>query len=107
MGRRREEANGGSCETIEDDDIDIAGVPDIHDVDGKGAPLYADFRYEDWLLLFWAYELHLLAHAFRSDVNDPDHPGIPEKHVPHFYGLYYGTPCEYERLGVSSLTEIA
>jgi len=82
--------------------VDLASVSDIFDADGRGTPLYSNFKYEDWLLLGWRYELHLLAHAFVDDVADEDIPGIPENHVPFYFELYFGTKFSpKEKLGVS------
>mmetsp|Transcript_70689 Transcript_70689/g.133415 ORF Transcript_70689/g.133415 Transcript_70689/m.133415 type:complete len:916 (+) Transcript_70689:77-2824(+) len=82
--------NGGT-----DDDVgmfDIKGIKleNIHDIDSKGTPLYATFKYEDWILLSWRLELHILTHSFMLDVDDPDRPGIPEAHWTHYYKIYFG-----------------
>jgi len=95
-----------------DEILDIAGsldpntVEDIHNSDGQGTPIYANFKYEDWLLLSWRYELHLLAHTFIIDVDDPDRPGIPEEHIPHYYALYHGTKCDPGKLGVQTVPQL-
>merc|ERR1712187_1105158 len=56
------------------DEPDVDSVEDINDI-GSGKPLYFSFAYEDWVLLSLRFELHLLAHAFKRDLNDPDRPG--------------------------------
>ena len=33
---------------------------------------------EDWVVLSWRYELHLLSHAFPMDAADSDRLGVPE-----------------------------
>eukprot|EP00931_Biecheleriopsis_adriatica_P009178 TRINITY_DN110274_c0_g1_i1.p1 TRINITY_DN110274_c0_g1~~TRINITY_DN110274_c0_g1_i1.p1 ORF type:complete len:809 (+),score=207.76 TRINITY_DN110274_c0_g1_i1:48-2474(+) len=86
--------------------LSLANVEDAHNADGKGVPVYANFKYEDWLILSWRYELHLLSHAFLIDVADPDRPGIPEDHVAHYFRLYLGQAFEpRQRLGVAGLPE--
>ncbi|CAE8620975.1 unnamed protein product [Polarella glacialis] len=86
---------------------DLSAVKDVHDADGSGMPVYAGFKYEDWLLLSWRYELHLLVHSFASDVADPDRPGIPEDHVAHYFSVYFETKLEPRaRLGVDGLDAV-
>lgn len=88
-------------------DVALAGLTDIHDCDGKGTPLYCGFKYEDWLLLSWRYELHLLVHGFTVDVEDPDRQGIPVDHVPHYFSLYYGVKYDPKgKLGVDNLAAL-
>lgn len=91
-------STGGAEVDLRDDP---ARVKDIHNADGDGTPLYANFRYEDWVLLSWRYELHLLVHSFAADVGDADIPGITPEHVAHYYGVYFGTKCDWQaKLGV-------
>ena len=33
---------------------------------------------QDWVVLSWRYELHLLSHAFPMDAGDADRQGVPE-----------------------------
>ena len=35
-------------------------------------------RGQDWVVLSWRYELHLLSHAFPIDAADSDRLGVPE-----------------------------
>jgi hypothetical protein len=88
--------------------FDIKGmtIEDIHNVDAKGTPIYANFKYEDWILLAWRYELHLLVHGFATDVNDADRPGIPEEHLKHYYKTYYKNTLDPGKLGVDSLDKV-
>lgn len=85
--------------------ISLSDVKDVHDGDGSGTPVYGNFKYEDWVLLAWRYELHLLHHAFLVDVADQDRPGMPEHHVPHYFQLYFNKRFEPQRLGVAGLSE--
>lgn len=39
-------------------------------------------------MLTLRYELHLLVHAFRKDVVDPERGGITSEHMPFYYGKY-------------------
>ena len=50
---------------------------DILDL-GNGMPLFEKFQYEDWTLLSTRYELHLLLHSFKKDLEDPDRPSFGE-----------------------------
>merc|ERR1712224_522839 len=81
-------------------------IDDIHNVDSKGTPIYSNFKYEDWLLLSWRYELHLLSHAFAVDVADPDRPGIFEDQVPHYYSIYFKLKCDPGKLGCDNLQKV-
>jgi len=56
---------------IDMEELDVLSVEDVMDV-GNGEPLFANFAYEDWTLLSLRYELHLLLHSFKKDLNDPD-----------------------------------
>jgi len=75
-------------EEEDEEEIDVDKVEDINDI-GGGKPLYANFAYEDWVLLALRFELHLLAHAFKRDLDDPDRPGFAEKDLSFYYNKYY------------------
>merc|ERR1740117_1698600 len=81
-------------------------VDNIHDADGKGTPLYGNFRYEDWVLLSFRYELHLLSYAFAMDVNDADRPAIPEAHVAHYYNVYFKTKLDPAKMDKKTFEEV-
>merc|ERR1719375_2692469 len=81
----------------------IDGVENIHNADGKGTPLYAGFKYEDWVILSWRLELHTLVCAFARDVDDPDRPGMPEDHVLHYFGVYFGGKLDTRKLGCTDI----
>ena len=38
----------------------------------------------------WRYGLHLLVHAFKRDVDDPDRPSFHESHVKFYISKYLG-----------------
>merc|ERR1711957_638696 len=84
------------------DDKDFADCADVNDC-GDGIPVYAKFQHEDWVLLNWKYELHLLAHGFKHDVEDPERPGLPEDHIAHYYKLYLGQQYNSQALGQKNL----
>ena len=44
--------------------------------------------YKDWTLLSVGFELHLLAHALKKDVNDPERPGFVDNHLAFYYNKY-------------------
>uniref|UniRef100_A0A7S1EZW4 B30.2/SPRY domain-containing protein n=1 Tax=Noctiluca scintillans TaxID=2966 RepID=A0A7S1EZW4_NOCSC len=77
----------------------------VHDADEKGTPLYANFKYEDWLILSWRIELHLLATGFLNDVDDPERLGIPEDHVAHYYELYHELKLTMKKLNCDTLPQ--
>eukprot|EP00928_Gymnodinium_smaydae_P053199 TRINITY_DN37243_c0_g1_i1.p1 TRINITY_DN37243_c0_g1~~TRINITY_DN37243_c0_g1_i1.p1 ORF type:complete len:1086 (+),score=373.31 TRINITY_DN37243_c0_g1_i1:89-3346(+) len=84
---------------------DIQGVEDVKDV-GGGVPLFARFSSEDWTLLNLRYELHLLCHAFRKDLNDEDRKNFPLEHAPHYYGKYYRRSLTSKQYGMEKLEDV-
>mmetsp|Transcript_90704 Transcript_90704/g.290750 ORF Transcript_90704/g.290750 Transcript_90704/m.290750 type:complete len:856 (-) Transcript_90704:113-2680(-) len=85
--------------------IDVFGVEDILDVGAK-MPLFKEFGHEDWTLMSLRFELHLLAHAFRKDVDDPERPGIPLDHLPFYYQKYFHKNLTTKEYGVESVADI-
>jgi len=89
----------------DDEDLDIFGVTDICDI-GKGKPLFARFENEDWALLTLRLELHILAHAFRRDVKDPERVGIHMDHLVYYYNKYFRKQLAAATYGVESYAEL-
>jgi len=89
----------------EDDELDVFGVENILDT-GKGKPLFEGFTWEDWALLSLRYELYLLVHAFRKDVNDPERPGIHTDHVQFYYNRYFRKSLNTKSYGVETYGEL-
>merc|ERR1712060_93697 len=87
------------------EDLDVFGVDDVMDL-GNGEPLFANFVYEDWALLSLRFELHLLVHAFRHDLNDPERPAFHENHLSFYCNKYYHKPLNLKSYGVSKLAEL-
>eukprot|EP00928_Gymnodinium_smaydae_P001509 TRINITY_DN1054_c0_g1_i1.p1 TRINITY_DN1054_c0_g1~~TRINITY_DN1054_c0_g1_i1.p1 ORF type:complete len:884 (+),score=252.84 TRINITY_DN1054_c0_g1_i1:349-3000(+) len=81
--------------------LDVFGVEDVCDVE-NGTPLFKDFQPEDWALLSLRSELHLLAHAFRRDVADPDCSGIFMEHLGFYYQKYFRKQLNFASYGVDS-----
>eukprot|EP00746_Dinoflagellata_sp_MGD_P120253 gnl/MRDRNA2_/MRDRNA2_55861_c0_seq1.p1 gnl/MRDRNA2_/MRDRNA2_55861_c0~~gnl/MRDRNA2_/MRDRNA2_55861_c0_seq1.p1 ORF type:complete len:1088 (+),score=364.60 gnl/MRDRNA2_/MRDRNA2_55861_c0_seq1:77-3265(+) len=77
-------------------------VEDVNDI-GNEMPLYAKFDYEDWALLAIRIELHLLVHAFKNDVDDPDRLGISEQHLGFYYQKYFSKSFNLKQFGVENL----
>jgi len=86
-------------------EINLEDVKDVHNGDGKGTPIYANFKYEDWIVLSWRYELHLLCHSFLVDAADPERRGIPEGHVDHYWKVYFHHHFDPRKLGAKNLEE--
>jgi len=83
------------------EDLDVwADVKDIMDV-GSGEPLFFNFTYEDWTLLSVRFELHLLVHAFKKDVNDPERPSFVESHLGFYYNKYFKKAFNVKMFGVN------
>lgn len=82
------------------EDIEVKDAQDIMDI-GSGEPLFFNFAYEDWTLLSTRYELHLLAHAFRKDMDDPDRVGFVETHLAFYYNKYFKKTLTVKNFGVA------
>merc|ERR1712194_796993 len=57
-------------------------------------------------LMALRFELHLLAHAFKKDVNDDERPGIHVDHLGFYYSKYFKrnlTPSDY---GVETVKDL-
>lgn len=85
--------------------VEIFGVDDINDI-GGGMPLFKEFQYEDWALASLAFELHLLAHAFKRDVQDPERVGIHLDHFPYYYSKYFRKGLNPKNYGVETVKEV-
>jgi len=88
---------------INAEDLDVwTEVKDVMDI-GSGEPLFANFAYEDWALLSIRYELHLLVHAFKKDLNDPERPSFVESHAAYYYNKYFKKAFNVKLFGVADL----
>jgi hypothetical protein len=88
---------------------DIYGVENVTDVNGEGIPLFLDFSFEDWTLFQLRYELFLLVKGFSKDADDPDRPGLPEKHFDFYYNKYFArtlTPKQFGKDNKAGLFEM-
>eukprot|EP00927_Polykrikos_kofoidii_P065901 TRINITY_DN615_c0_g5_i1.p1 TRINITY_DN615_c0_g5~~TRINITY_DN615_c0_g5_i1.p1 ORF type:complete len:1042 (-),score=181.47 TRINITY_DN615_c0_g5_i1:74-3022(-) len=97
---------GSSSVEGEDDGFDIYGVANVNDVDGKGQPLFSRFSFEDWALLSLRFELYLLVHAFRRDINDIERVGIHEDLVPFYYNRYFKKAFSTKCYGADTCEEM-
>jgi hypothetical protein len=70
------------------EDLDVFGVEDVCDI-GRGMPLFKDFSAEDWAMVSLRFELHLLVHAFRHDVGDPERKGVHLDQLSFYYTKYF------------------
>jgi len=90
---------------VDFENLDVFGVENILDI-GGGEPLFSAFGFEDWQMMSLRFELHLLAHAFRRDVNDPDRLGMPIEHLPFYYNKYFKKALSTKFYGVESPREL-
>jgi len=90
---------------INAEDLDVFSVEDVTDV-GSGEPLFAKYAYEDWALLSLRVELHLLVHAFRHDLADPERACFHENHLAFYYNKYYKMPFKVTNFGVDKLEDL-
>merc|ERR1719436_374091 len=94
-------------EEMDKEDIDIFGVEDVCDLkDGQCTPLFSTFQFDDWTLMSLGFELHLLVHAFRHDVQDPERTGIHLDHLPFYYNRYFRKPLTAKVYGVETLRDV-
>eukprot|EP00927_Polykrikos_kofoidii_P028866 TRINITY_DN2506_c0_g2_i1.p1 TRINITY_DN2506_c0_g2~~TRINITY_DN2506_c0_g2_i1.p1 ORF type:complete len:942 (+),score=205.36 TRINITY_DN2506_c0_g2_i1:76-2901(+) len=90
---------------IDVEDVDVFAVDDVMDI-GNGQPLFVNFSFEDWMLLSLRFEIHLLLHAFRHDVNDPERQSFGENHVNFYYNKYFKKALTIKNFGVEKLTQV-
>mmetsp|Transcript_80078 Transcript_80078/g.259411 ORF Transcript_80078/g.259411 Transcript_80078/m.259411 type:complete len:319 (+) Transcript_80078:3-959(+) len=85
--------------------MDVFNVQNISDI-GTGEPLFANFTWEDWMLLSLRFELHLLVHAYKHDVNDPERTSFHETHLTYYYGKYFKKQFNLKYYGVETELEL-
>jgi len=85
--------------------LDIFGVDDIADI-GTGEPMFKNFLHEDWAMMSFRFEMHLLLHSFQRDVSDPEYLGIFPDHLAFYYNKYYKRVLNLKMYGVDSLSEL-
>merc|ERR1740121_1521107 len=90
---------------IDFDKLDVFGVEDILDV-GAGEPLFMQFGFEDWTMMSLRFEIHLLTHSFKRDVNDPDRIGIHADHLAFYYNKYFKKQLSTKFYGVDTVKEL-
>eukprot|EP00927_Polykrikos_kofoidii_P033429 TRINITY_DN2825_c0_g2_i1.p1 TRINITY_DN2825_c0_g2~~TRINITY_DN2825_c0_g2_i1.p1 ORF type:complete len:1084 (-),score=246.91 TRINITY_DN2825_c0_g2_i1:121-3372(-) len=90
---------------IDEDELDVFEIDNINDI-GNGKPIYSHFEYEDWTLLCLRYELHLLVHAFRHDIDDPDRLSFQESHLTYYYNKYYRKALNLDCLGCKGFADV-
>merc|ERR1711865_513501 len=83
----------------------IFGVVDILDI-GSKVPLFKEFQNEDFAMMALRFELHLLAHSFSKDCNDPDRTGIHLDHLAFYYQRYFNKPLNLSFYGVQKPQEL-
>lgn len=90
---------------IDEEEIDPLNCENVLDI-GDGRPLFHDWVYEDWTLLSLRYELHLLVHAFRRDMNDPDRPNFIEQHLGFYYSKYFDMQFTLKNFGFERFLDL-
>ncbi|CAK0828183.1 unnamed protein product, partial [Prorocentrum cordatum] len=74
---------------------------DVCDI-GDGEPLFANFTWEDWMMLNLRVELHMLVHGYRHDMNDPERTSFTESHLAFYYNRYFKKALVLKNYGVES-----
>jgi len=67
---------------------------------------FKDFQDEDWMLADLRAEMHLLLHAFVTDVNDPSRLGFAPTHFVHYYKVYTSLAFNVLTFGQQSAQEL-
>ena len=80
---------GGLCP------LDVANV---HNVDGRGTPLYANICFEDWVVLLWRVELDFVALGFPICNVGPGCLGVTEHHVARINEIVLGRPLDTTKI---------
>jgi len=91
---------------IDFEELDVFAVEDVKDL-GDGRPLFSDYVFEDWTLLSVRYELHILLHCFKKDLNDPDRPSFSEKDLAFYYNKYFKKQFGLKTFAVEKLADLA
>eukprot|EP00929_Paragymnodinium_shiwhaense_P096429 TRINITY_DN5800_c3_g1_i1.p1 TRINITY_DN5800_c3_g1~~TRINITY_DN5800_c3_g1_i1.p1 ORF type:complete len:1069 (+),score=364.52 TRINITY_DN5800_c3_g1_i1:57-3209(+) len=104
-GDDKKEGEADAGEEFNEDDIDVFKLENLDDM-GNGLPVFCHFAYEDWTLLNTRFELHLLVHAFRKDLNDPDRPSFHQSHLSYYYERYFRKQLSIELFSVANLEEL-
>jgi len=92
-------------EAVDFEGLDVFGVEDVANI-GASTPLCKEFQFEDWAMMQLRFELHLLVHAFRKDVDDPERLGIHLDHLPFYYNKYFKKNLAPKDYGVESVKDI-
>uniref|UniRef100_A0A7S1WDV0 B30.2/SPRY domain-containing protein n=2 Tax=Alexandrium catenella TaxID=2925 RepID=A0A7S1WDV0_ALECA len=92
-------------ETVDFENVDVFGINDILNI-GANTPLFKDFQFEDWTMMSLRFELHLLAHAFRHDVEDTERAGIHLDHLAFYYNKYYKKALSTKYYGLETFKEL-
>jgi len=90
---------------IDADSLDPFLVEDVKDL-GNGQPLFSEFTFEDWMLLSMRFELHLLCHAFKHDLDDPERPSFKEDHLAFYYNKYFKRQLNLTSFGCDELPQL-
>jgi hypothetical protein len=104
-GEAKEEVPEPEPMKVDLDDVDPFSVEDVLNI-GSGEPLFSKFTIEDWMLLSLRYELHLLVHAFKKDMNDPERPSFHETHLGFYYNKYFHKQWSNRTYGLATFKEV-
>eukprot|EP00420_Gonyaulax_spinifera_P032184 CAMPEP_0197879366 /NCGR_PEP_ID=MMETSP1439-20131203/7480_1 /TAXON_ID=66791 /ORGANISM="Gonyaulax spinifera, Strain CCMP409" /LENGTH=776 /DNA_ID=CAMNT_0043498863 /DNA_START=1 /DNA_END=2327 /DNA_ORIENTATION=- len=105
MDEDKKEEEKEEEEEFDFEGLDCFGLEDVNDI-GNGEPLFKEFQFEDWTMMTLRFELHLLAHAFRHDVEDAERAGIHLDHLPFYYQRYFKKALTSKSFGVETVAEL-
>merc|ERR1712066_441041 len=81
------------------------GVEDVSDI-GTGEPLFGNFDWKDWMALSLRFEVHLLAHSYRRDMDDAERPAFHESHLAFYYQKYFRKQFDFRNFGVDTPSDL-
>lgn len=58
------------------------------------------------MLLTLRYELHLIVHAYRKDMDDEERPSFHESHLDFYYNKYFRKTLDFKNYGVANAAEL-
>eukprot|EP00933_Yihiella_yeosuensis_P046955 TRINITY_DN4258_c0_g1_i1.p1 TRINITY_DN4258_c0_g1~~TRINITY_DN4258_c0_g1_i1.p1 ORF type:complete len:1006 (+),score=337.27 TRINITY_DN4258_c0_g1_i1:69-3086(+) len=101
-----EEAEEPEEMKIDVESLDPFGVEDVSDIGNDGQPLFSEFKWEDWALCCLRFELHILVHAFKHDLNDPERPTFVSDNLPFYYNRYFKKELRLNQFGLKEHSEL-
>lgn len=69
-------------------------------------PLFHEFAAEDWQLMSLGFELHLIVHAIKKDIQDEERSKIHIDHIAFYFEKYYRKQIFLKNFGVENIADL-